>query len=153
MNVSPLAVRQSIGALLARKLTDHGFLAFAFRYILVSAAALALDVAVFMTFLEASFSATGAAAAGFLAGTLLHFGLSTRVLIRRDRLAKSDARLVADFVLSGSVGLAVTGAVVFLLVEVAGLAPGLAKLIAIAASFVTVFAIRQTLVFRHVRAG
>ncbi len=117
------------------------------RYGVVSGLALALDVAVFLLANRATGMPTLAGVVGYACGIILHYHLSRRYVFGSPGSAKSRHRLFAEFVGSGIVGLAVTAAVIAGATSLLGLGPLAAKLIAMAASFVGVYAIRRSVVF------
>ena len=119
------------------------------RYTLVSALALGLDAAVLLALVHgAGLRASIAGLIGYAAGLVLHFALSTRFVFKASAAAKSRARLFAEFAATGVVGLAITGGVLWLASDVAGVPAIVAKAAAVAISFATVFALRRTVVFR-----
>jgi putative flippase GtrA len=117
------------------------------RYGVVSGFALALDVAVFLLANRLLGMPTVAGVIGYACGIVLHYHLSCRYVFAPPGQGKSAQRLFGEFVVSGLIGLGVTAAVIALATSVFGLGPLAAKLIAMAASFLGVFAIRRTIVF------
>jgi putative flippase GtrA len=117
------------------------------RYTLVSAMALVLDFTVYLTLAGAAASPPVAGVVGYGAGTLLHFCLSVRFVFDAGATRKMGARLFGEFVLSGLVGMGLTAGVIAMATGLAGLAALPAKIIAAAASFVTVFTLRRCIVF------
>jgi putative flippase GtrA len=117
------------------------------RYGVVSGFALALDVAVFLLANRLLGMPTVAGVIGYACGILLHYHLSFRYVFPPPIAEKSAQRRFGEFLASGLIGLGVTAAVIALATSVFGLGPLSAKLIAMAASFLGVFAIRRTIVF------
>ena len=117
------------------------------RYTFVSAAALALDVAIYAILVGAGWRAALAGAIGYAIGLALHFSLSTRFVFDASRTAKSSWRLFAEFVATGLVGIAITAAIIALATEILHLGAALAKLAAVAASFAAVYLMRRSIVF------
>ena len=115
-------------------------------YTLASGLALALDVSVLQLGLLAGASLALAAALGFLAGLVLIYGLSTRLVFRQRRLA--DTRLeFACFAGIGLVGLALTEVLLWGLAVQVGLPPLPAKMITAVAVFLCNFLLRKRLLF------
>jgi putative flippase GtrA len=149
------------GRYLARWITDHGFdthlppivprllglAAQLNRYTIVSALSLALDFAVYLALTNAGYRAMLAGIAGYAVGMLLHFSLSTRYVFRRRASGKSDARLFSEFMVSGLAGILITAVVITVATEAFGLSPLLAKVCAVAVSFIAVFLLRRAVVF------
>jgi putative flippase GtrA len=117
------------------------------RYSLVSALALALDFTVYLALAALGMSPPLAGVIGYALGTGLHYLLSTRFVFDARATDKLHARLFGEFALSGLAGMGITALVIALATEAAGLAALLAKVLAAAASFLVVFALRRTVVF------
>lgn len=119
-------------------------------YVLASVCALAVDVGSFLALLSLGMSATIASAIGYSLGIVSHWLLSSRTVFT-DRVAargSSDrTRQKALFVGSALAGLALTTAIVGS-AELSGFDPRLAKLFAIAASFLLTWVLRSHIVFR-----
>lgn len=125
-------------------------------YIAVSGTALAVDVAIYWSLLQALHVAALAAAGGYLCGVLVHYALSSRVVFASRLKARgiaAEAPVLAKFFAAGGAGMIVTVATVGLLADVLGVHPMLAKLIAAGLSFVTVFAVLRAFVFDASREG
>jgi putative flippase GtrA len=116
-------------------------------YTLASAAALGLDVAVYMALAALSSPAALAGAAGYTMGVVANYLLCVRFVFDAASAGKSSARLFSEFVASGMVGLAVTAAVLFIAADVAGAPLLVAKGAAVGASFAIVFLVRRGFVF------
>ncbi|MBO9498220.1 MAG: GtrA family protein [Novosphingobium sp.] len=119
------------------------------RYLLASVGALAVDMGSFLALLSVGMIAAGASAVSYSLGILAHWLLSSRTVFH-DTVAPSGierTKQKALFVGSALLGLAVTTAIVGS-GDFAGLDPRLAKLVAIAASFVLTWMLRSKLVFR-----
>ena len=118
------------------------------RYTIVSALALGLDFATLLA-LTGGFGlrASLAGVIGYAVGLVLHFALSTRFVFNTSAAQKSRARLFMEFAATGVVGLAITGGVLWLATDIAGIPTVLAKAAAVAISFAAVFALRRTVVF------
>ena len=115
-------------------------------YTLASGLALALDVAVLGLALRAGAGLGLAAALGFTAGLLLIYGASTRLVFRQRRMA--DARLeFTCFAGIGLVGLALTEALLWVLVTRLHLPALPAKLTTAVAVFLCNFTLRKQLLF------
>ncbi len=117
------------------------------RYAIVSALALALDFGVFLGLNSALGYPTLAGVVGYSCGIVLHYFLSRHFVFWAARSKKSAHRLFSEFLVSGLIGLAVTAGVIAAATGVLGLSAIVAKLLAVAASFIGVFLIRRTIVF------
>lgn len=117
------------------------------RYSAVSALALVLDFAIYLTLTTMAMSPPLAGVIGYAAGTVLHYVLSTRFVFDRSATDKLHARLFGEFALTGIAGMGITAIVIALATAVAGLPPLPAKVLAAAASFLVVFALRRNVVF------
>lgn len=113
------------------------------RYLLASICALSLDMALFLTLSGAGMPNALAACCGYGAGLLLHWIISTKFVFACNR--PSAGHRIA-FLTSALAGLLVTVAIIEMLTFV-GVAPAIAKLLAIPISFGTVYAIRKYGVF------
>ncbi|KFG88453.1 GtrA-like protein precursor [Sphingobium herbicidovorans NBRC 16415] len=114
------------------------------RYLLASLCALSGDMLLFLALLRMDVPPAAAAAVGYIGGLLLHWMISVRFVFTSTRRPTHGQRL--GFAVSAAVGLGITTGLVSAL-GVAGLAPALAKLLAIPVSFLTVYAIRKYGVF------
>lgn len=119
------------------------------RYALASIGALAVDVAVFLALLAVGLAAPAASAFGYAAGIVAHWLLSSRKVFAEGVAPRGAARTRQKvlFLVSALVGLAITIAVVGLGTALQS-DPRLAKLAAIATSFVATWMLRKHLVFR-----
>ena len=118
------------------------------RYVLVSAAALAVDTLITLNLTWSGFAPSLSAAAGYIIGLTLHWALSTRFVFAAELGADSRARArqAALFMLSGLGGLAVTVAT-FSTAMNFGVAASVAKAFAVAVSFCIVYLIRRHVIF------
>lgn len=118
------------------------------RYVLASAVALGVDLALFLLLLNAGIKPVPASAAGYSLGLLIHWLASSRLVFARQRIAfvSRRRRQMILFMLSAIIGLAITSAIVGIGSHF-GLDPRLAKLGAIAISFQTTYLLRRTVVF------
>jgi putative flippase GtrA len=132
-------------ALAAARLSDIRFL----RYLGASVGALGIDVGSFFAAIAFGAAPGPASALGYSLGIVAHWLLSSRAVFRSAVAAEGRERTVQKFlfVLSALAGLALTTLIVTL-ADRAGLAPGLAKLCAIIASFALTYVLRAALVFR-----
>jgi putative flippase GtrA len=118
------------------------------RYVLVSAAALAVDTLITLNLTWSGVAPSLSAASGYVIGLTLHWVLSTRFVFA-DQLGadgRARARQAALFVLSGLGGLAVTVATFSTAVNF-GAAASVAKACAVAISFCIVYLIRRHVIF------
>lgn len=130
-----------LGKMRANRLIRYGF---------ASVGALAVDVGVFLAMLAANVAAAPASAFGYSFGIIAHWLLSSRKVFQDGVAADGRARMrqKALFVISALIGLAVTTAIVGI-GDHAGFDPRLAKLVAIAASFILTYILRSRVVFQH----
>lgn len=118
------------------------------RYILSSAGALGVDVALFMALFHLGLYPAAASALGYMAGIVAHWLLSSRAVFREkvaERGRQRD-RQKALFLGSALVGLGLTIAIVWA-GDLMGFDPRLAKLLAIGVSFQTTYFMRKRVVF------
>ena len=136
-----------LGPQLAERLLASQELVFQFlRYGFVSVVALGADVAVFFVLTGAGASATLAGAIGYAIGLVLHFCLSV-VLVFDTTRTKSRQRLFGEFAASGLIGLLMTAAIIWLLVERLHTSALSAKITAVLLTFIGVFLLRRQVVF------
>ncbi len=130
---------------LVTRLRDVRFL----RYLIASAGALAVDMGSFLALLALGAWPAAASAASYSCGILAHWLLSSRAVFVGAVAARGSLRTrqKALFVISALAGLGLTTAMVGL-GDVFGVDPRLAKLGAIAASFLLTWGIRVRVVFR-----
>ena len=119
------------------------------RYLLASVGALAVDVGSFLALMALGMAAVPASAAGYGAGILAHWLLSSRKVFTGQVAAGGIARTrqKALFVLSALAGLAITTAIVAA-GEWLAIDPRASKLVAIAVSFMATWLIRSRIVFQ-----
>lgn len=117
------------------------------RYLLVSVAALAADVAVFLLSLKVAPPGV-AGATGYLFGIGVHWILSSRLVFSAFPAGPQRRQQVVLFTLSAGVGLVLTTAIVTA-GEAVGVDPRLAKAVAVIVSFVAVYLLRAHVVFRE----
>ncbi|HKY81853.1 MAG TPA: GtrA family protein [Sphingobium sp.] len=139
MGQRPQALAALTGAIVAR---------FTFiRYLLASICALSSDMLLFLALIRLDLHPAAAAFAGYMAGLLVHWLISTRFVFLSAGRATHVQR--AGFVASAVIGMGITLAIVSGLTG-AGLAPTIGKLVAIPVSFLTVYAIRKYGVFASI---
>lgn len=114
------------------------------RYLLASLCALCGDMLLFLALLQAGLPPPAAGAMGYVGGLLLHWFISIRFVF--PSAAGPTHRHRIGFAVSAAVGIAVTSGLISAL-GVAGFTPTLAKLFAVPASFLSVYAIRKYGVF------
>jgi len=127
------------------KLRDIRFL----RYVFASAGALAVDVGSFLALLSLGVAAAPASAIGYSLGIAAHWLMSSRAVFQDSVAAggAARARQKALFVFSALIGLALTTAIVGF-GDWSGIDPRIAKIGAIAVSFIATWLIRSRIVFR-----
>jgi putative flippase GtrA len=120
------------------------------RYVVVSVAALAVDMGVFLVLLETGMVSAVAAAVGYAFGIAAHWTLSSRKVFQ-DRVSErgSTGRMQqkAMFAVSAILGLLVTMGIVGI-GDIFGIDPRIAKITAIGVSFMLTYLLRNLLVFR-----
>ena len=118
------------------------------RYVAASAASLAVDFGIFMVALSAGLLPALAAAAGYCAGIVCHWLISSKAVfvgqVAESGAARRQQQLM--FVVSAFVGLGITTAIVGLGSR-QGLDPRIAKAVAIAVSFQATYLLRRRVVF------
>ncbi|HEY7806618.1 MAG TPA: GtrA family protein [Croceibacterium sp.] len=119
------------------------------RYLLASVGALAVDMGSFLALLALAIWPAAASAASYSLGILAHWLLSSRTVFADTVAARGPLRTRQKtlFVVSALAGLALTTAIVGA-GDIAGVDPRLAKLAAIAASFLLTWTFRVRVVFR-----
>jgi putative flippase GtrA len=120
-------------------------------YLGASAAALALDTAVFSLGVYLGVHLALSACLGFSLGLMLIYTLSTRHVFSQHRLADRRQEF-GLFALIGAAGLVLTEALLWLMVKQLGMSPFAAKLTSACGVFLFNFALRKTLVFTSSRA-
>ncbi|HWV12395.1 MAG TPA: GtrA family protein [Sphingobium sp.] len=114
------------------------------RYVLASLCALCGDMLLFLALLRIDVPPTLAGAVGYTGGLLLHWLISVRFVFPSAAGPTNRQRL--GFIVSAGVGIAVTTGLISALGAI-DVAPAVAKLFAIPASFLSVYAIRKYGVF------
>lgn len=119
------------------------------KYLVASLVALAVDLALFVQMIAFHVPAALASALAYSAGIVVHWAISSRLVFKGRVAIGRRQRTVqkAQFVLSALVGLAITTAVVGA-GSYFGLDPRVAKLVAIALSFLTVWYARNRYIFQ-----
>ena len=118
------------------------------RYLVVSVVALGVDIAAFwMLVASGGVAAVAAGAAGVLAGLIVHYTLSVFFVFADQDTGKSQRRLISEYVLTGGAGVLITSAVIFAVVDLAGLPPFAGKGVAVVITFVVVYIMRAGYVF------
>ena len=118
------------------------------RYIGASALALGGDMLLFLVLLESGMTAITASASGYMAGIIVHWLISSRIVFagQASRLAVVRNRQKMLFVGSALLGLGITVAIVGI-GDAMGMDARLAKLAAIVIAFQTTYLLRKKLVF------
>lgn len=114
------------------------------RYTLASLCALCVDMIVFLALSHLHVQPVVAAFCGYSAGLVLHWMLSIRFVFVNNGTGTHGQRLA--FIASAVLGLGITMATVSVLCGI-GLAPAIAKILAIPTSFLTVYMIRRYGIF------
>lgn len=118
------------------------------RYLIASIAALAIDFAVFLMFVQFAVMPGIASGIGYCAGIFVHWSISVRFVFigkRRDGIALHGQRVL--FIATAIIGLALTMIIVSLATAF-GLIPVAAKGLAAIISFFSVYFIRKYGVFQ-----
>ncbi len=119
------------------------------RYVVASALGTIVDLGSFLLLYSLGMLAGVAAAIGYASGTLMHWLISSRFVFP-DRLSKPGLKRGGQqvlFVVSALLGLGLTTLIVSM-ADAEGFDPRLAKLFAMGVSFLTVWLVRLTVVFR-----
>jgi putative flippase GtrA len=117
------------------------------RYTVVSALALVLDFTVYLLLGAGGMTGALAGAIGYACGLALHYMLSARYVFDAAAAHKAQSRLITEFALSGLAGMAITALVIAVTVDLGGMPLLPAKIVAVGASFLVVFALRRGVVF------
>ena len=119
------------------------------RYGFASAAALVVDMGIFLLLLSLALAPAPASAIAYSTGIITHWLLSSRTVFVESVAERGPRRTrqKAMFVGSALVGLALTTLIVGS-GDLAGVDPRLAKLVAIAVSFAATWLLRSRIVFR-----
>lgn len=132
---------------LANRLRGNVFL----RYVAVSIGALVTDMIVFLLLLETGMPGTAASAVGYSVGIFAHWILSSRKVFHDRAAGKGTAARTqqkAMFLASALLGLVLTITVVGAGTAL-GMDPRVAKVFAIATSFVLTYLLRNVVIFRQ----
>lgn len=125
------------------------------RYLVVSVAALAVDLGLFLALLQMGMVSMAASAVGYSAGIAVHWFLSSRKVFGdrvSDKGTSERMQQKAMFVMSALLGLGLTTAVVGL-GDALGFDPRIAKIVAIGVSFQLTYLLRNVIIFRSAKAG
>ena len=120
------------------------------RYVVVSVAALAVDMGVFLALLKTGMVSPIAAAIGYGVGIIAHWTLSSRKVFQdrvSDRGTRERTQQKAMFAVSALLGLVVTMSIVGV-GDALGLDPRIAKVMAIGISFALTYLLRNIVIFR-----
>jgi len=117
------------------------------RYLVVSAVALGCDLSVYALCLQAALAAPAAGALGYSGGLLVHYLLSALWVFPDPVGTRHTKATLAKFAATGLLGLALTSGLIGTLTGAGLCGAYAAKIVAIAASTVTVFAVRRAYVF------
>ncbi len=118
------------------------------RYSWVSSVALGFDLMAFVTLSKHGVRALPAGVLGYMTGLGVHYALSSRFVFDLAAARKRESRLFVEFVLSGLVGLLMTACTIALMTDLAKATPLAAKGAATVLSFITVFVLRRSVVFK-----
>ncbi len=123
------------------------------RYLAASVVALGCDLACFLLLLQAGAPPAPAAASGYCLGIAVHWLISSRKVFIGSVAATGPARTRQKvlFVGTAMIGLAVTTGLVAV-TSALGVDPRAAKLLAVGASFIVTWLLRESLVFRKAAA-
>ncbi len=125
------------------------------RYLVVSVAALAVDLGLFLALLQFGMLSMAASAIGYSAGIVVHWFLSSRKVFGdrvSDKGTSERTQQKAMFVMSALLGLAMTTAIVGA-GDALGFDPRIAKIVAIGVSFQLTYMLRNVIIFRSAKAG
>jgi putative flippase GtrA len=117
------------------------------RYLVVSAGALGFDLSIYALGLKASLTAAAAGALGYSGGLIIHYVFSTFWVFPDPAGRRRTTATLIKFVATGLLGLALTSGLIGTLTGAGLCGPYAAKIVAIAVSTATVFAVRRAYVF------
>lgn len=124
------------------------------RYFLGSAAALAVDSAMFSVGIRLlDWTWPVAATAGFLAGTALLYLYSIRYVFGFRAMRENAAAEFAHFAAAGLLGLGLTQALLYVGIEMLGAAPELVRVGAAGVTFLFNYTVRTLVLFRKPRVA
>jgi putative flippase GtrA len=124
------------------------------RYLVVSVAALAVDLGLFLLFLQMGVASMAASAIGYSFGIAVHWFLSSRKVFGdrvSDKGTAARTQQKAMFVMSALLGLGMTTAIVGA-GDAIGIDPRIAKIVAIGVSFQLTYLLRNVIIFRTAKA-
>ena len=116
------------------------------RYLACSALALAVDSGIYFGLLQLQVSYATAAACGFACGLWLAYVLSLRFVFKTRRLRSARIEFLV-FAVVGVFGLGLTEALLWLMIELAGMGPLQAKLLTAGFVFASNFTLRKLILF------
>jgi putative flippase GtrA len=117
------------------------------RYSIASVVALAIDIAVYVALCSLAVNPLVAGVVGYAVGMVAHYAMSTSFVFAVINTKKSGFRRLAEFAVSGLVGLGITGAVIATLTQSFAVSAIPAKIAAVIISFLAVFLMRRWIVF------
>jgi putative flippase GtrA len=117
------------------------------RYSVVSIAALATDVLVYISLCALAVNVPVAGIIGYAVGMIAHYALSTAFVFDVAHARKSAPRRLAEFAGSGLLGLMLTGFIIAAMTDYFAASAIAAKVVAIIISFLAVFLVRRCIVF------
>ncbi|NJB94328.1 GtrA family protein [Xanthomonas arboricola] len=130
----------------------RGWISESGAYLLASAVALLADLGIFGLLARWGWGWYGAAAAGFVVGSLVAYVISVRWVFATRRFHSHSAEL-ATFVIIGCLGLLVVQGVMWSCIEWLGMPGSIARLIAVGFSFTSNFVLRKLILFRSHACG
>jgi putative flippase GtrA len=116
-------------------------------YVIVSAIALAVDLAIYQTLLSTGLRPKLAGIIGYMTGLGLHYVLSKTFVFDVSASQKSKLQRRLEFFASGVIGLIITAGIIWIATDMLGVHASIAKLGAVGVSFIVVFLIRRQIVF------
>lgn len=119
------------------------------RYTAVNLVSLVVDYAIFLSLTAAFALPVLASMVGYGMAFTLNYHLSRQFVFGNDGMHKGSRRLLAQFMATGVLGVALTAAVTGLGVYGLGYSPAIAKTAAVLICFVTLYVIRSRLVFNR----
>jgi putative flippase GtrA len=129
-------------------MSRHGAVRQFVCYSWVSGVALGFDLISFVALGKHGLSALPAGVIGYMTGLMVHYALSSRFVFDTAAARKPESRLFVEFVLSGLVGLLMTACTIALMTDLAKATPLVAKGAATVLSFIAVFVLRRSVVFK-----
>jgi putative flippase GtrA len=120
-------------------------------YLTASILALLADASSYALLLGVHMPATYAAALSYTLGLEIHYLVSRRFILAKSATGHWTLRQSMAFLCTGIAGVLTTSGTVFVLTGIFAVHPGVAKAVAVGSSFIAVYTLRRSLIFRSCR--